>query len=263
MSCVIRVMEQLVQGSAQSKAANPWGSRSLLLGGWGCVPPRVGTWKVLPSPLGLLAGILEPPVRARAGGAGGGRAESRGWLQPPAPPADALGVPHQLGPCTGTGWECLVPILAARSASNPPTTARDEFLGWFPPRGLDAGCFLRNTLFPAFLGRAAWLAVPLPAKPSWSLLPHGSGGLFVLGRAPSGVGGSAGGSRLVLWLELGREQLLPALGRRRRRAAGPGMGRKDRERRRGGARSRHHSRDITRGAALPANKTRSDSWDRV
>lgn len=61
MSCVIRVMEQLVQGSAQSNAANPWGSRSLLLGGWGCVPPRVGTWKVLPSPLGLLAGILEPP----------------------------------------------------------------------------------------------------------------------------------------------------------------------------------------------------------
>lgn len=89
-------------------------------------------------------------------------------------PGVLSGVPHQLGPSTGTLWECLVPILAARSAlptqSKALQAARDEFLGWFPPRGLDAGCFLRNTLFPAFLGPPAWHAVPLPAKPSWSLL---------------------------------------------------------------------------------------------
>lgn len=133
MSCVMRVMEQLVQGSAQSKAVDPWDNRSLLLGAGAVSPRGEGGGQRVQELLGRSGKthVLWHLLLCTQGQRGPGWGERGRGTQGAV--LELCGVPRELVPSMGTCWECLVPILAARSALKTQIEAmkpaRDEFLG--------------------------------------------------------------------------------------------------------------------------------------
>lgn len=137
MSCVMRVMEQLVQGSAQSKAVDPWDNRSLLLGAGAVSPREEGGGAEGAGALGQVRKdprfMAPSPLYPGPEGTGLGGEGQRDTRSCSGAVLELCGVPHELVPSMGTCWECLVPILAARSALKTQIEAmkpaRDEFLG--------------------------------------------------------------------------------------------------------------------------------------